>query len=141
MSDLDTFTHISNGILEQKLSSFRTIKEASVLSQLKNPTIILTPQTLLTPALREIFADATSVNALTNRAPRRISRTGIGISIPISTPIHSVMSKYPTPDSSDRAGTRGTRTRISVGTTSSSSGLNLSPKIDNIQQSATPDLR
>ena len=87
--NLDTVTHTSNVILDQNLLSFRTIREVSVLPQPKNLMVGVTPQTLLTPVVKEIFADATSGNTWNNRTPRRISRTSIDGYTPISTPIHS----------------------------------------------------
>ena len=95
---------------------------------------------LMMPAVKEIFADATPGNYWTNRNPQRIRRTGVHWYIPISTPIHSGMSKYSTPASSDSTGTR-----ITIGTSSNTTappcGLNVSPKIYDIRQSATPCLR
>ena len=54
-SNTDTVTHTSNRILDQKLLSCRTTVEVSVLSTPKNPTILITPQTLLMPEVKEIF--------------------------------------------------------------------------------------
>ena len=105
-----------------------------------NPTIILMPHTILMHAVKEIFAGATLGNTWTNRTLRKIRRTGIDGSIPISTPIHGGMNKYPTPASSDSTGTRGTGNIIPIRTTDSPCGVNMSPKIDSIQQSANPDL-
>ena len=62
-------------------------------------------------------------------------------SIPISTPIHSGMSKSSNPYSSESTGTRGTGTRIPIGTTDPPCGFNVSPEIDYIWQSPTPYLR
>ena len=140
-SDLDTVTHTSNGILDQKLLSFQTIREVSVLNPLTNPTIRLTSQTLLMPTAKEIFVDATSVNKWINRNPRRISRTGVDGSIPISTPIQSGMSKSPTLAPIESTGTRGTGTKIPIGTTDPPCGLNVSSNIDNVHQSNTQNLR
>ena len=64
--DPDTSNHTSNGVLDRKLLSCWTIREVYVLSLPEKPNIhviILVPQTLLTPAVNEIFADATSSNA------------------------------------------------------------------------------
>ena len=140
-SNPDTVTHTSNGILDEKLLSFWSIEDVSVLPPLMNPKIRPTPQMLLNNAVKEIFADATSGNAWTNRTLRQISRTGVDGSIPISTPIHTGMRKSSTPSYSDNDGTRGTGTGTPIGTTSPPYGLNVSPKIDDIRQSATPDLR
>ena len=71
--------------------------------------------------------------------PRRISRTGVGGSIPINTPIHSEMRKYSIPDSSDNTGTSN-NIGTNDNTTAPPCGLNASPKIEDIWQPATPDL-
>ena len=52
MSNIDTVTHTSNGILDHKLLIVRTIREFSVLPPQKNLTVRLMPQTLLTPAVK-----------------------------------------------------------------------------------------
>ena len=84
--------------------------------------------------------DVTSGNAWTNRTPRQISRTGVDGSIPVSTPIHIGMIKYSNPYSSD-----SNKTRILIesndNTTAPPCGLNVIPKINDIRQSGTPDLR
>ena len=46
--------------------------------------IILPPQTQLTPAIKEMFVDATTGNVCTNRNPRQSISTGIDGSISIS---------------------------------------------------------
>ena len=58
-----------------------------------NLTTRLTPQTLLTPAVKKIFADAMLGNAWTSRTLQQIIRTGVDKYIPIYTPIDSVMGK------------------------------------------------
>ena len=103
--------------------------------------VILTPQTLLTPAEKEIFADMTLDNAWTNRNPRRIGKTGVdGLVASISIPITRVIIKSSTPDSSDVSGTI-----ILIGASYNSNtplyGINVSPNIDDVSQSATPDFR
>ena len=120
-----------------------TIEEVSVLPPPTNPRISvirMTPQMLLTPAVKEIFTEATLGNAWTNRTPQCIIRTGVDRSIPFSTPINCGMRKYFTPASSDSS-----RTRIPIvtidATTDSPCGLNISPKIGDIRQYATPYLR
>ena len=100
--------------------------EVSVLPPPTNLTIRLTPQTLMKPAVQEIFVNATSINAWISMTPRRIIRTGIDGSIPISNPIQSGMRKYSNPDSSDSDGTRVTRNRVSIGGTAPNCGLNVS---------------
>ena len=128
------FTHTSNGILDQKSLDGRTIGEVTVLHSPTKPKIILTPHTLLTPAAKEIFASVTSGNAWTSRTSRRISRTGVDISIPASTHMDSGMIKFSTPASSDSTETRGTGTRIYIGATDPPCGLNAILEIDDIQQ-------
>ena len=93
------------------------------------------------PAVMEISADAMLVNMWTNRTLRQIRRTGVDRFIPISTPIHSGMSKSSIPGSSDSTRTRGTGIRIPIGNTAPCCGLNVSLKIDDIRQPATPNLR
>ena len=121
--------------------SCQTIEEVPVLPLSTKPTITLTPQTLLMVLANKISMNVTSGNAWTNRIPRQISRTGVDGSIPISTEIDSVISKFYTPSFSDSAENRGSGTSIYVGDTSPPCGLNMRPDIDNIQQSATPYLR
>ena len=74
----DTVTYISNGILDQNLLNGWTIREVSVLTLPTNPTIRLTPQTLLTPAMKKKFADVSSGNTWNRKTLQRINRTGIG---------------------------------------------------------------
>ena len=94
----------------------------------------------MTPAVKKIFADATSGNAWNNRTLRRISRTGVDGSIPISSTIQSGMWKYSTPDYNESIGTS-----ITIGNSDTSTappyGLNVIPKIGDTRQSPTPDLR
>ena len=73
LSDPDTVTHTRKRIMDQKLLSFRTIREVSVLptpAKPRIPAIKLAPQTLLTLVMQEIFADAASGNTWINRTPR-----------------------------------------------------------------------
>ena len=141
-SDIDTVTHTSNRILDQNLLSFRNIGEVSVLPPMMNlsiSVIILNPQTLMTPMMQEIFADTTSGNVWKNRTLRRIIRTGIDGSFPISTPIHSGIRKTYSQASSESTGTR-----ISIGT---SITITAPPDesiwisgVGNKRKSATPNL-
>ena len=140
-NDPDTVTNTSNIILDQNLLSCRTIRKLSILPPLTNPTIRLTPQTLLMSAVKEIFADATSGNAWNVKTLRRFIMTGVDRSIPIYTLIGSRMSKYSTPTSSDSTRTRGTGIRIPIETTPPLSGLNMNLEIDDIRQSTTQYLR
>ena len=98
------------------------------------------PQMMLTSLEKEIFANTMSGNLCTNSTTRQISRSGVDRSIPIPTTIHSIMSKYSTPYSSDSSGTR-----VPIGTsgisTATPCGINMIPKIGDIWQSATPDIR
>ena len=90
--------------------------------------------------MQEIFADATSGNAWTNRTLCRIRRTRINGSIPFSAPIHSVMRKYSTRASSDSS---ETRVPIGTGRTSTAPPAEAirSPDIGDKRQSDTPILR
>ena len=140
VSNPDTVTHTSNGIIDQKLLIFRKIIEVFVFPPPTNPridVIELAPQTLMTPLVQEIFADAAFGNAWTNRTPREISRTAVGRSTQISTQIHSGFSKTSNPNSNE-----STRTSISVGTSGTSTASPAedlkSPGIENKQQSASP---
>ena len=81
MSNLDTFTHASNIILDKKLLSCRTIGELSAVPLPTNP-IVLAPQTLIMSVAKKLFADVTSGNAWTNWTPRQIIRTGVNRSTP-----------------------------------------------------------
>ena len=98
------------------------------------------PHILLKPAVQEVFTDKTPSNVWTNRTPRRIGRTGVDGSIPISTPIHSGISETSAPSSSDSTGTR-----ISIGTIGTSTDPPAesiqSPGAMNKRKSSTPDLR
>ena len=92
MSNQNTVTHTSNIIFEQKSLSLWIIEEVFFLPFLTNlriSVIVLAPQTLLTPLVKEIFEDATLVNVWTTRTLRKTIRTGVDSSIPIFTPIHS----------------------------------------------------
>ena len=83
MSNPDTFTHTRNIILDQELLSFPTNEEVSVLSLPKNPRIALTeltPQTLLVPAVQEIFVDTDLGNTWTNRIPQKSA--GLSLTYP-----------------------------------------------------------
>ena len=121
-----TVTHTSNGILDQTLLSCQTIREVYVLSPSTNPIISaieMAPQTLLTPVVQEISADMAPGNVWTNRTLWQISRTGVDRSIPISTPINSVVRKTSTPDFSDSAGTRVTVETSGTSTAPSSEAI------------------
>ena len=125
-SNIDTVTHTSNRILDLKLVSYRTIREVSVSPTPTNPSIVairLTPHMLLTPEMKEIFMYATSGNAWTNRTPRQMIRAGIYESIPISTPINSVVRKYSSPDSS-----YSSRTSITIETSDTTTSQTLWPQ-------------
>ena len=102
--------------------------------------IELSPHTLMTPVLQEIFAETESGNAWTSRTPQRISRTGIDGSTPISTQIHSGIIKTSTPYSSDS--TRNRITIVTIGTrTDPPAGDFWSPGIRNKRQSAFLNIR
>ena len=61
---------------------------------------------LLTPVVQEIFVGADYSNAWTSRTMWRISRTGVDVSTPFTTQIHSGMRKNCTSDSSDNSKAR-----------------------------------
>ena len=108
-SNPDTVIHTSIGIIDQKLLSFRNIREVSVfppLTNLRIYTIELAPQMLLTPAVQEIFVGADYSNAWTSRTTWQISRNGVDVSTPFTTQIHSEMRKTTTSDSSNNSGAR-----------------------------------
>ena len=76
-SNPETVTHTSNVILQQMFLSFWTIP---VLPLPTNPGIVairLTPQTLLTPATKEIITDVASDGTWTHMNPRKVSRTNV----------------------------------------------------------------
>ena len=75
MSNQDTVTHTSNGILDETLLRYRTIGEFPVHPLPANP-IALTSQTLMTPVVKKTFIDSTSGNSWTDRMPQQVSRTG-----------------------------------------------------------------
>ena len=90
-------TKTSNRNIKQKLLSNLTLP---VLVPTMNPrieqriaTIIVAPQTLLTPAMNEVIADAVSGGAWVNRNPRQVSRNGVNGSTP-GDMSHVVSVKY-----------------------------------------------
>ena len=116
--DPDTVTHTRNVILDHTLLICRTIREVYFLPLLTKPskyTIIMIPQTLLTPPAKEIFADTTLHNAWANRTLWKIIRNGVDGSNTISTPIYSGIGEAYTPASSDI-----NVTRIFIGTSRTS---------------------
>ena len=77
--NMATVTHTINGKFEQNLLSCRIIP---VLAPLINPgfyqeivSIILSPQTLLMPATKEVITDTASGVVWINKTPRQVSRT------------------------------------------------------------------
>ena len=75
-----------------------------------------------------------------NRIRRRISRTGVDVSTPISTQIHSGISETSTPDSSDITGTRISIVISSTSTAPPDEDFR-SPGIGNKRKSASPNIR
>ena len=76
----------SNGIFHQKILSKRTLP---VILPTMHPMIdnriapiVGASQTLSTPVTKEVVADAACGGAWINRAPRQVSRMGVGGSIP-----------------------------------------------------------
>ena len=95
---------------------------------------------MLTPAVQEIITDAASSNAWKSRTPRRISRTGVDGSTPISIPIHSGISKTSTPDSSENSGSSNPIDISGTSTAPPAGNLRISG-IGNKRKSASPNLR
>ena len=88
---------------------------------------------------QEIFADAAPGNMWTSRTPRRISSTGVDVSTPIYTQIHSGNSITSTPDSSENSGSSIT-IGISGTSTAPPAGDLWIPGIGNKSQSASPNI-
>ena len=85
-SNPETVTHTRNGNFEQTLLSYWTIL---TLPPPMNPGIDqvivgikFTPQTLMTPATKEIIVDAASGSEWTYRTPRRVCSIGVDGSNP-----------------------------------------------------------
>ena len=82
----ETVTHTSNVIFEQKLLSNRSIPVVVPMTNLmidqRIAPIILEPQTLLTPATKEVAADAASGGTWVNKTLRKVSQTGVSGSTP-----------------------------------------------------------
>ena len=81
-SNPETVTHTRNGNFEQTLLSYWTIP---VFPPLTNPgieqviaPIILAPQTVMTPAMKEVVTDAASGGTWIHRNTRQVISTGIG---------------------------------------------------------------
>ena len=84
----------------------------------------------MTPAVKKIFADATSGNAWTNRIPRQVIRTGVNRTTPgnIGNDCGISEASYPA--------------LIGIiGATDPPCGLNKSQEIGDTRQSTSPDLR
>ena len=82
----ETVTHTRNGNFEQKILSNRTIPVV-VLTMIPMidqsiPPIAMTPQTLLTPATKEVVAETASGRAWVNRTPQQVIQTGVDGSTP-----------------------------------------------------------
>ena len=99
----ETVTHTSNGDFEQKILSYWTIPVLPLTRNLgmdlRLPEIRLTPQMLLTTAMKEIFMEAALGGAWTSRTPQKSTSTGvdgknigdIGNAIVIVEPLSPVM--------------------------------------------------
>ena len=94
-----------------------------------NP-VILAAQMLMTLAVKKIFVDATPGNAWTNRTPRKIIRMGVDGTIPGNIGHSCGISETSSPS-----------LILIIVTTAPPCVLNMSPDIDKIRQSATPDFR
>ena len=152
-SDTDTVNNTINIITHKKLLSSWAIwiqhEEVYDLPPKTKPrigAIELKPQTLMLYVVQRIVIGAASNNTGTNRNLQRISRTGVNG----NTPFHSGISETSTPDSIDNSGTRVKRinrtfTQYPSGISRTSAdqpacGL-WSPRIGNIWQSTSPNLR
>ena len=127
-SNPETVTHASSGIFEKKLLSFRTIH---VLTMPTNPgiaAIILTTQTLLTPATKEIISDTAVVSTCMSRTVWQVSRTGVDRSTPGDSGNVIGIVETSSPD------------LIGIIGTASTCGINLSQEVGNIRKSTSPDL-
>ena len=76
-----TVTHISNGNFEQKILSNRTISVvvqaiSSGIEQIISP-IVMAPQTILMPVIKEVVTDVDSGSTWVNRTPQKSIRTGV----------------------------------------------------------------
>ena len=82
----EAVTHTTNGNCEHKLLSNRTIPLVVPTMNLRLyqsiKPIVLTPQTLLTPAKKEGIMDTALGSAWVNRNPGQVSRTGVNQSTP-----------------------------------------------------------
>ena len=103
-------------------------------------TLELALQTMLNPLVKEIFVDVALGSVWKNRTPRQIIRTGIDGSIPISTQIHSGISKIFTITPSDSNGTKSSIRNSGNSTAPPAEDLR-SPGIGNKRQLASPNLR
>ena len=109
--------------------SCETIRKFSTLTLMVNP-LVLVPPTLITPAVKKIFAEKMSGNAWTNRTPWQVSRTGVNGTTLGNIGNAYVIRKTSSPD-----------LLAIIGATSPSCDLSMSKEIENIRQSTSPDLR
>ena len=77
----ETVTHTSNGHFEKELLSNRTIlvvvpEMNPIIDQGISP-VVLAPQTLLVPTMKEVITDTALVGTWVNRTPWQVSRTGV----------------------------------------------------------------
>ena len=125
----DTITHASNGILDEKLLRCSTIGEVPVHLPLANP-VILVPQTMMMPAVKKIFTDATSGKTRTNWKLRQVIRAGGNGTVPWNIVRASGISKNSSPYLIGI-----------IGDTDPHCGLKASQDIGDIRQSTFQDLR
>ena len=122
-------TRTSSIILDVKLFGCRTIGKVPASPLLENPVLLL-PQIIMIPAVKKIFADATSGNLWTNRTPQKLSRMGVNGTTPGIIGHACGISET---SSLDLIGI--------IGATASPYGLNKIQKIWNIWKSIFLDLR
>ena len=90
--------------------------------------IVLDPQTLLEPTIKEIIPDTASGGAWVKRTPLQVSRTGVDVSTPGD--IHHGVSAIEAPSP----------VLIEIVTTSPPCGINATQKVANKRQSTSPVL-
>ena len=127
-SNLETFNHINNDKFEQKLLSYRINPVFLPLTNQGIAEIKLTPQRLLTPAMKEIVMGVASGGAWTSRTTQQVIITGVDGSTPgrIDHSISIVEKFYPA--------------LIGTIVSNPTCGLNLSHDVGNIRQSTSPGL-
>ena len=125
-----TVTHTNNRNFKQNLLSNRTIPVVVPMMNLnidqRIAPIVLAPQTLFTPATKEVITDAASGRAWVNRTPRQGIRTGVYRITPGEILNAVSLKDAPSP------------VRIGIVATSPAFGLNASLQVENKLQSTSP---